>query len=64
MLFRSVITPVLKPLDLERLRRLRENSCTVELFVLGEELQSAGELRGREFPIYSVQDFGSELIHR
>ena len=60
----EVITPVLKPADLKRLRRIRENGCTVELFVLGEELQSAGELSGQEFRIYSVQDFGSELIHR
>jgi uncharacterized protein (DUF58 family) len=60
----EVITPVLRPLDLIRLRQLRENSCTVELFVLGEQLQSAGELCGQEFPIFSVQDFGSELIYR
>jgi hypothetical protein len=58
----EVITPVLRPLDVNRLRQIRERGCTVELFVPGEQLQSAGELCGGEFPIFAVQDFGRELI--
>jgi len=60
----EVITPVLRELDIRRLRQLRGKGCTVELFVLGEQLQAASELCGREFSIFSVQDFGSELIYR
>jgi uncharacterized protein (DUF58 family) len=58
----AVITPALGEIDIARLRRLKENSCTVELFVLGEGLQKAGELR--EFAVFPVQDFGNELIYK
>jgi uncharacterized protein (DUF58 family) len=60
----EAITPVLGQLDINRLRQLRGKGCTVELFVLGEQLQAARELCGREFSVFSVQDFGSELIYR
>jgi len=60
----EVITPVLGELDIRRLRQIRGNGCTVELFVLGEQLEAAGELWGREFSIFSVQDFGGELLYR
>jgi uncharacterized protein (DUF58 family) len=60
----EVITPVLGQLDISRLRQLRGKGCTVELFILGEQLHAARELCGREFSIFSVQDFGSELIYR
>ena len=60
----EVITPMLGELDIIRLRRIRETGCTVELFLVGEQPQPARELWGQEFSIYSVQDFGSELIYR
>jgi uncharacterized protein (DUF58 family) len=60
----EVITPVLGQRDVTRLRQLREKSCTVELFILGEQLQAARELCGAEFSIFSVQDFGRELIYQ
>ena len=60
----EVITPVLRDLDIGRLRRIRENGCTVELFVLGEQLEAARELYAREFSIFPVQDFGRELIYK
>lgn len=60
----EVITPMLGELDIIRLRRIRETGCTVELFLVGEQSQPARGLWGREFSIYSVQDFGSELIYR
>jgi hypothetical protein len=60
----EVITPVLEELDIGRLRQLRENSCTVELFVLGEQQQRARELWGREFSVFSVQDFSGELLYQ
>jgi uncharacterized protein (DUF58 family) len=60
----EVITPVLRPLDVNRLRQVRERGCTVELFVPGEQLQAARELCGGEFSIFAVQDFGRELIYR
>jgi uncharacterized protein (DUF58 family) len=60
----EVITPVLGQLDISRLRQLRGKGCTVELFILGEQLEAARELCGREFSVFSVQDFGSDLIYR
>jgi hypothetical protein len=60
----EVITPVIGKRDLSRLRQLREKSCTVELFVMGEQLQAVRELCGGEFSIFPVQDFGSELIRQ
>ncbi len=60
----EVITPTLGELDIMRLRRVRESGCTVELFLVGEQSQAAGELWGQEFSIFSVQDFGGELIYR
>jgi len=60
----EVITPMLGELDIIRLRRIRETGCTVELFLVGEQPQPARVLWGQEFSIYSVQDFGSELIYR
>jgi uncharacterized protein (DUF58 family) len=60
----EVITPVLGELDIARLRQIRETGCTVELFLLGEQSQKAGALWGREFSVFSVQDFGGELIYR
>ena len=60
----EVITPVLGEIDIMRLRQIRAKGCAVEVFVLGEQHQAARELCGREFSIFSVQDFGSELIYR
>jgi uncharacterized protein (DUF58 family) len=60
----EVITPALGQLDISRLRQLRGKGCTVELFILGEQLEAARELCGREFSVFSVQDFGSDLIYR
>jgi hypothetical protein len=60
----EVITPALRELDVNRLRRIKESSCTVELFVLGEQIQATRQLYGQEFPIFPVQDFGSELIYQ
>jgi uncharacterized protein (DUF58 family) len=57
----AVITPALGELDIARFRQLKENSCTVELFVLGEGLRKARELR--EFAVFPVQDFGNELFY-
>jgi uncharacterized protein (DUF58 family) len=60
----EVITPVLGALDVSRLERIRQKGCTVELFIPGEQQQAAGELCGREFSIFPVQDFGRELIYQ
>ena len=60
----EVITPVLGNLDIRRLRQIRENGCTVELFILGEQLEAARELCGRAFSIFPVQDFGRELLYK
>jgi uncharacterized protein (DUF58 family) len=60
----EVITPLLRELDLRRLRQVRGKGCTVELFVPGEQQQAVRELCGPEFTIFSVQDFGGELIYQ
>jgi uncharacterized protein (DUF58 family) len=58
----EVITPVVRQLDAGRLRQLKARGCTVELFILGDQSNAVRELYGGEFPIYSVQDFGGDLI--
>jgi len=58
----EVITPNLSDEQWQRLRRLREMGCSVELFMLGSEHLKNGQTRAKEFRIFTVQDFGNELF--
>ncbi|UCF99332.1 MAG: DUF58 domain-containing protein [Spirochaetaceae bacterium] len=60
----EVITPVLSELDCARLRQVKERGCSVDIFLFGEEHQRYRQRYGREFSIYSVQDFGNELLYQ
>jgi uncharacterized protein (DUF58 family) len=60
----EVITPALSELQGARLRQVKEKGCTVEIFLFGEQHQAYRRRYGREFSIFSVRDFGNELIYQ
>ncbi len=59
----EVITPGLSPQQWSRLRQFREKGASVEVFLLGGERPEQADPWSREAKIYTVQDFGSELIY-
>ncbi len=65
----EVITPLLTEEQRAFLRRLKERGCAVEVFLVGTSTWRAEELRvramiSREFTVFSVKDYGSELVYK
>jgi uncharacterized protein (DUF58 family) len=59
----EVITPRLTPLQQAILRDGRQKGWVVELYITGGESQKHDEV-SREFPLFFVTDYGSELLHQ
>ncbi len=64
----EVITPLLTEEQSAFFRRLKEQGCAVEVFLIATGTWRAEELRVRalpsgEFSVFSVKDYGSELVH-
>ena len=64
----EVITPLLTEEQSTFFRRLKEQGCAVEVFLIGSSTWRAEELPvralpSREFSVFSVKDYGSELVY-
>jgi len=60
----QVITSVLTEADCSRLRQLKQKGCSVEVFLFGEQHHRFAHRHRDQFRVYSVQDFGNELVYR
>jgi uncharacterized protein (DUF58 family) len=60
----QVITPRLSSAEWALLRGLKRRGCTVELYLIGAGNPRQPEISNREFPVYTVSDYGHELFRR
>lgn len=58
----EVITPRVSEPQLGFLREAKQKGWLIELFLVGGDSLTDGGLLGKEFPVFRISDYGSELI--